>query len=196
MGKDRTGKLDTLLKINDTELKTPKHDELCLWVNNNIEKILYKCLEEKYAKLIQYFFGTNDKTKAWTSFQLDWEEPIKGRNGFVIGIPDFKYSILHEEIEIYDDGKKHRIAYLFGGFIEVKPTVKSIGETMRQMKLYRSNYIGSNGIPFRGVSMSFKHGGQSTEGGNYDFFLVTNTKEFKNIFEKQGIFYIIPEEIK
>lgn len=195
MGKDKTGKLDVLFDVNDKDLKTPKHDELCIWVDTNIKRILYRILDKKYGDIISHFLGTNDGTNVndsttHTTFQLDWEEPIKGHNGFVIGIPDFRYSIYHWE-KFRRVGEIWKESFLFGGYIEVKPIIKSIGETMRQIKLYRSCFIGSDGAPFHNGQYSFKW--HEAKENHYDFFIVTNSTEYKPLFEKQGIFYITPQ---
>ena len=183
MGKDRSGKLDVMLNVNDSDLKTPKHDDLCIWVNNNIKEILYKRLSEKYkvvydGRFEHYFLNDKD------SFKLDWEEPLKApSNGFIVGVPDFRYSICSENSKMF-----------IGGYIEVKPSIKSIRETMRQLKLYYS-YIKNykqcsrylNGL-FDIKEIEYSH----RPCFGTDIILVTNTQEFKEIFEEQGIICIIP----
>ena len=203
MGKDRTGKLDSMLGVNDKDLKTPIHDEICLWVDKNykniiVEKIIpnrdrflknivlneiiqegsttngiicenlktddhytpmcqklnKKCVinEEGINKKCPYYKSINkqydESVKIINDATLEnlfnitflWEEPIKSpSNGFIVGIPDFTIVMKEKHIKLkgickYDRGMMKPIKI----FIEVKPKVKSIGETMRQLKLYRS----------------------------------------------------------
>jgi len=199
MGKDKSWKLNKVLKIDDDQLKTPKHDELCLWVDNNIERLLYGILMVHAGtspKGAYTFLGTNgvkDGITTRTHFQLDWEEPIKGYNNFIIGIPDFKYSILHREKWVNMDGGNVSRTWLFGGHIEVKPTIRSIGETMRQLKLYRSQFINPQGEPYRHGQDAFKYSDYCFEQFRYNLCIVTHSTEYKSLFEKQGFFYITPK---
>lgn len=245
MGKERSGKLDKMIGVDDKDLKTPRHDELCLWIDKNYQKILIEklnfnkdkdeslkhiCLRnvikktEKEKKGITcdelingsyptYEFckklngeciinnkGIDKKCPYYKNFEerflkdkeklqnitfeefydIDflWEEPIKApHNGFIIGIPDFTITLKHKCIHLdgfcyYDNGwmRPKKI------FMEVKPKIVSIGETMRQLKLYHS-YIDSR-----------------ERNDNY-IFLVTQSNNL-DIFEKQGIkTFIITDEM-
>lgn len=167
MGKDKTWKLDQTLKIDDEQLKTPKHDQLCLWVDNHINEIIQKCLMKRFKKYVQFI-------EAETI--LLWEEPIKNDKGFVVGIPDFKFCFSVWDGKTYFNDNKNITHY--GGIIEVKPKIRSVGETMRQLKLYKSygNYFFTqydNNVNLR------------------DAIIVTGTPEYKDIFEKQKIHYFV-----
>lgn len=175
VGKDKSWKLDTILKIDDRQLKTPKHDEMCLWVSKNIKKVIFPYLLKKYS-----FWDANLLCEC--PFLLEWEEPIKN-NGFVIGIPDFRYKI------IVDEGTErtgHR--KILADFIEIKPTIDSLGEVMRQLKLYKSYCLTPEGF----VSDVFKfYLGTRAHKYYADFFLVTSMPDFKDVFETQEIQYFI-----
>lgn len=196
MGKDRSGKLDVLLGINDSELKTPKHDKLCIWVDKNIKEILIPIIENfDWNRSPQYPFD-RDNNKYLNRIDLKWEEPIKGHNGFVIGIPDFKYSFIHVEkrtaINKNNEEFEEKFSWKVCGFIEVKPTIKSVGEVMRQIKLYKSQFINSNKSYenlYHNATECFAY--SSTETPKILFIIVTQTPEFKDIFEKQNINYFV-----
>lgn len=139
--------------FNDPDLKTPKHDEMCLWFAQNNKKILKEIL-------------TINKT---THSVLLWEQPIMSR-GYIIGFADF-ICYLYEKSE--DVGKTHPIKKIV---VEIKPEIKSIGETFRQINAYKP-YI---------------------EDRSYDnktiYLIVTKTKGLKSLFKSQNIEIIEYEE--
>lgn len=172
MGKDKTWKLDQTLKIDDDQLKTPKHDRMCLWVDNHINEIIQDCLMKRFKKNIQLI---ENKTL------LLWEEPIKNKNGFVVGIPDFKFCFSVWNGKTYADGNK--LYFEVGGIIEVKPKIRSVGETMRQLKLYKS--YAENITTNESSNTKLRH-----------VMLVTETSGYKDLFEKQGIhFFVLTDEM-
>lgn len=162
VGKDKSWKLETILKIDDNQFKTPKHDEMCLWVDKNIRKI------------INDFYVGDIKTVT-----LRWEEPLKlPRNHYVIGIPDFLFTARINNGDY---------ANTLCGLIEVKPQINSIGETMRQLKLYKThiesldrNWVATNIFKFV-CSVPYY----------FDCYLITKTNGYNDVFEKQNIHYFI-----
>lgn len=220
MNKDNTKKLDGILGANDKELTTPKHDELCLWVNKHIDIVLFRTGLYKrmligknvyhvevvddsrdgayildgervitYAapqKEFEYVsacvtrwvnraasFGTGPSS--FYNISIAWEEPILTRNNFVVGVPDFTIKTRQKIVTIQPDidtdiiGSKGCANIIlnkpdaFCFIVEVKPIIHSIGETMRQLKIYKTF------MP-----------------GDTEIVLVTQTKDVK-IFNGQGI---------
>jgi hypothetical protein len=143
-------------KNNNDELKTPKHDEMCLWVNKNIRKIFGEIYGEKY--------------EPFQNLTLSWEEPLY--NGtYLAGVVDFKY-----HVEGYSDSS----GFSTHGYIEVKPKILSVGEVMRQLKIYKSHKIkceGNCNSCFPGTWIE------------PEIILITGTPDFKELFESQGIIY-------
>jgi hypothetical protein len=119
---------------------------------------------ECYKELMQEYLNFQKELKnnsIESRLTLDWERPIK-REGFVIGIPDFYFSINTFFKGHYLSGVDD-----FFGYVEVKPKILSVGETMRQIKLYKSY------------------------SRNAFFVLVTKTPDYKEVFERQGINYFV-----
>lgn len=80
--------------------------------------------------------------------KIQSEVPINPRGGFIIGYLDILVTFLPTKTKYA---------------IEVKPTVSSFGETLRQLNTYKSFF------------------------GNAEFFLCTSDLGFKGAFEDQGI---------
>jgi len=240
MGKDKSWKLENTLKIDDKQLKTPKHDELCLWVDNHYMDLIrfyfnlpfnisnttdqhsanirescgqnknkfdtycekletycifdglwfekaeqktkcpyYKLILNDYNDFIKKSYDINDLS----IIDFQWESPIKS-NGFVIGIPDFTIKIKLKSHKIYSNMGFFSKDILGGCnlvniILEVKPKIKSIGETMRQLKIYKS-YLYNNNDRYYGTK-------------NY-LGLVTEDNQYKNLFMSQNITYICKNE--
>lgn len=252
MGKERSWKLENTLKIDDGQLKTPIHDKMCMWVNDNYLEIIGNLIvdlpkvsfiwqrshrirhicesstgyyNDKCAKLSTsssdlddcmfhfkdeddeiFFEDIKGKTKcdmyknikvAYNKFKekqfgreiykfkLFWEEPLKN-NGYVVGIPDFTITVNIENPVIQQNKKLFDDTNMFYRdinqywdemkiLIEVKPHIKSLGETMRQLKLYRSYLI------------------KETQRKKFDnhIILVTLDSKYKKYFEEQNIGYFV-----
>ncbi len=107
------------------------------------------------------------------------EVPLKGRNGFIIGYFDIviEYQIPTHRTEnfIFWEGnvvKSDLDEDISSDYIEVKPEIKSFGETLRQLNTYRSYIPESSHV-----------------------YLFTKDTRFKDAFEGQGInVLIMPEE--
>ena len=160
MGKDKSWKLERNIGTEDKQLTTPEHDKLCMWVNDNRSKVLTstKFGIKRYFELKEE--GYEPEAKKVT---LKWEEPIM--NGkFVVGIPDFYYYVS------FKVNKRDKHVEYWGssieGYIEVKPKIYSLGEVMRQVKLYKQY-------------------------GKKNIVIVTSTPDYKDIFEEQGIDYVV-----
>jgi len=170
------------VKIDDKELLTPEHDKLCLWVNSNFELMIIDALGLSLQE------GQEIVEKS-----LEWEIPIKN-NGYVIGIPDFKYTLTIRTVE---NSKESKYFWNFCGFIECKPDILSIGDTMRQMKLYKSYYFSPMGTKYRDKSnWEFKFNNCSPHETQMDFILVTHGKKYKELFENQSIpYYVVDKKL-
>jgi len=177
MGKDKSWKLENTLKIDDKQLTTPKHDKMSIWAYNNMEKILCDTITQLRFQNVKIY-------KKTTPMKIYMEKSIRN-NGFVIGIPDFMvlFNWYRFESRIVPE------RYDTGAIIEIKPSIKSLGETMRQMQIYKS---------YRSQLSSLDLGnhvrlGNWERGATYDSFhiLVTGSKEYKKIFIDQGFGYFI-----
>lgn len=132
--------------FNDLDLKTPKHDEMCLWFAQNHKELLKKVLPET---------ETNYST-------LKWEHPVMSR-GYIIGYADFLCYLYNSNEDI---GHKQASKTII---VEIKPEIKSIGETFRQMNTYKP-YILDISCDNKTI-----------------YLIVTKTKGLTDLFKTQGI---------
>ncbi|RLE07979.1 hypothetical protein DRZ78_02035 [Candidatus Aerophobetes bacterium] len=95
---------------------------------------------------------------------LKMEFPITN-NGFIVGIPDF-YFYWRPFASLWSDSQGY--APILFGYVEVKPTIRSVGEVMRQLQIYRT-YSDKNAV----------------------LVLVTKTPDYKEVFESQGFHYFV-----
>lgn len=183
MAKPKAQTLQQKLGFFDEDLKKPKHDDMMLWLDENIEDIVNTyCNPFSNQKRLQYFL--NEKKELFNKFNqkgknidtsfLDkpvevpritriskkWEYAIENQNfrghnviGFVDFYASFNYPVptipgigyTHSERnnEIIDIRVPDDLIIDFDAFrgemlIEVKTEIKSLGELMRQINLYKS----------------------------------------------------------
>lgn len=176
------------LKINglpatyDKQLLTPKHDEMM--------KLLFK---RKLKQKLEEFSGieheetriTNRNAKITkrelTNITIDLEHPLKASKGFIIGIIDavitFDYLLYYEQ-ENEEEKKEHKARERVCCGVEIKPEIKSVGEVMRQLKIY-NQYLALNNYTNKPAKI---------------VVFTTNENE-REIFESQNIGYISLEEM-
>lgn len=152
--KNRYKTHEQLWKLEDGELSTPQHDELILQLltKKNAEKLFKHCYP--YYKDVDF----EDE------IHIACEVPITSDSNFIIGYLDllmwWRTPHRGEEITL---------------IIEVKPKVKSFGDTLRQIKTYMYYCM-------------FKH-------PIVDYILYSPDTTFKTAFETQGIKLITPSDL-
>lgn len=130
----------------EKELRTPEHDRLLLHTLGNIENIL---IELKLLKDKNYIFEKNI------------EYPL--RQGY-----NFRFIDLFIKANLKELGKEH---FFYEFYIEIKPEIKSIGEVIRQINLYKK--LMYEGTPY--IRDRF-------------FIIITKTKGLKELFKEQNIY--------
>ena len=183
--KNRFTTHEKMWNLNDGQLTTPKHDEMVLEL---LDPTYIKKLLNKYA-----VGGFNpsflNKDEFERVVKIESEVPIvSGHNRFIIGYWDIVVTIeglflLPEGVWTYKESGDIQATHVdkhpkFRIFFEVKPTVRSFGETLRQLNTYRE-YVGTN--------EKYTH-----------VCLYTYDTTFKRAFESQGIAVLTPldEEVK
>lgn len=173
--KNRYKTLDKMWKLDDEQLKTPKHDEMVLYLLNKDN--LFALIDRKPKQEIRFgnvygrsFIETKQLRRKIhyknEVFEIISESPIKAQNGFLIGYWDIEV-IIAEKTEGYNE-------YLIETYyVEVKPKITSFGETLRQLNTYRS-YL--------------------ADFERENIYLFTEDLRFKDAFESQGIKVISPPE--
>ena len=94
----------------DDDLKKPAHDELMLWIGCHI------------ADILMDVFSLPSKPELKTT---KWERAIKSENGHIIGFVDMF-------VEATQRWNSWHV------FIEAKTEIKSLGELIRQIRLYQA----------------------------------------------------------
>jgi len=172
-------KITPQASIEDSQLKTPQHDKMCLALLNKETLLAYI----KYDKIIQekiHYLNFREKEEVIND-EIIFEEPIleitnpemekvlKASNGFILGYIDI-FFFIKAKIKWVGKTKKGELQREIPVAIEVKPKITSIGEVMRQLKTYSSQKIMSEG-----------------DWKNYHVVLFSPTKQYKEIFEGQGL---------
>ena len=168
--KNRYSSVEKLWKLDDETLKTPRHDEMVIWLlnKNNIKSLFQKETEEydkKEQKMNETLRGCGAKEEI-ANIKIESEVPIMAKNNFLVGYWD-----------IVAHGRG------IDAYIEVKPVVDSFGATLRQIKTYQE-YASTN--EYGEISdYIYKH-----------TYLFTDDLRFKEPFESQGIKVIDAKEAR
>ena len=113
--KNKWTTLEKKYGFEDKELTTPKHDDLVI-------KLLDKNYFIKYI-IREYSEGLFDLE----TLDIKSEIPIHSYNSFIIGYWDIVASCI---------SSNHKTKYYL--MVEVKPSIRSFGETLRQINTYKS----------------------------------------------------------
>ena len=142
----------------DADLKKPKHDEIMKWVDDNIEDIL----------MVAFSLPNRPKVKT------TWEQPVRtiGRySNQIIGFVDMTAK------GQYND--KHGIPEGLMAAIEVKTEISSLGELIRQIRMYKEGDIDSHGrtVKWLVIAPDDSHATKLEEQGIH-FFMYGPKKSF------------------
>jgi hypothetical protein len=108
MASDRSKSLQEKFGFFDEALKTPAHDVLMFWIDEHIEEVLAEVFRAD---------------KSLRVFSKTWEMPIKDERGYLLGVADMAVQAFIED----------HIAVM----IEAKPKIDSLGELIRQIRIYQ-----------------------------------------------------------
>lgn len=191
--KNRYKTHEQLWKLEDGDLSTSKHDDLILPLlekKNALKLIeLVGCSEEGFIleydssyeiTLPQYHvseLGLKTSADLITHINNAYliskcEVPVVSRyNRFIIGYLDIQYKIRFSHSFIEPMSTPREVTGIFYNVnIEVKPTIRNFGETLRQINTYKQ----------------YLHG---------MFVLYSPDTRFKEAFKSQGIIQISPSDI-
>ena len=102
--------LQTKFGFVDEDLKTPAHDSLMYWIDDNIPEILAEVF---------------DLTEVPKILAKRWEFVLKDKRESLLGVADMY-------VHARSAGKEHAL------FIEAKPKIRALGELIRQINIYKS----------------------------------------------------------
>ena len=179
--KNRQSSIEKLWKLDDETLKTPRHDEMVIWLLNqenavSIIPALNAFLREKQCVVSTLFRDEDDYERVLDTYsrwyaivdnptiRIESERPITTKTGFLVGYFDIviecSNSISFGRCNNQDIRKYPNEIY-----IEVKPRIDSFGATLRQLRTYQQYEPNSMG----------------------NTYLFTDDLRFKDAFESQGI---------
>lgn len=153
----------TLARMADEDLRTPSHDAIMLWLHENVEQICRSLLAEgldshrsKFESAIKKLAGDDlavvmaDYGKEEFAYVVrissKWEAPIRSGNvmvGFVDLLAEVSGSCSPWVYKPSGYGNPKPEARWSDGYnkiiaFEVKTSIRSIGETIRQINTYRA----------------------------------------------------------
>lgn len=132
------------------------------------QSLIYKINTAWNEILTEQLEGNHYLHKNKVNINIKSEVPITAQNGFLVGYADIQIIANTEKfrsnnLDMYWNNKAGSLIFPSVKYIEVKPTIKSFGETLRQLNTYK-HYL-------------------HTE----DLYLFTTDLRFKDAFESQGI---------
>lgn len=187
MSKAKARTIQQRLGFMDNDLKSSKHDEIMLWLDNAVENHFNPLItfqkEWKYKEFYvmdkgeelrdsqrEIFFKTLDlpeKPNLEVVRQI-WEYPITtGRDSYIVGFADMRvdyydssltYYANEDRFQIYNKEKKSI-------FFEAKSEIHSLGELIRQIRMYQTYTTG-------------------------EWFVVSPDSKFDAALEKQNIYFL------
>ena len=178
MAKPRATTIQQRFGFQDGDLKTPKHDEMMLWLDSNLLKIVG-------AMAGSWDNGRDAARKEGCPEELlseehnrtldrrTWEYPIVDRKyggaKYVIGFVDLWASCTAPELRRWESGEWHWGNPTKYFYFEVKSTIPSLGELIRQIRMYQE-YIETH---LSGA-----------------FYIVSPDARFKDALRSQGIGFV------
>jgi|688.fasta_scaffold86665_4 hypothetical protein len=171
--------------FQDKELSTPRHDEIMLWLDEWVESNMHTALgwdgvdvrDTEGSKDCRYV--TIDKVKVGPLPDFPpvkvskkvWEVAIVNK-GYTIGFADMAIQYRRPALQFAQDSGRFWIEEGWDHvvYFEVKPVVPSLGELIRQIRMYQTY----TNIP-------------DYSGSSPKWFVVTPDTRFKNQLKAQGI---------
>lgn len=178
--------------FQDPDLTSPKHDALLLWLDENIERVMrnimgdlnrvfYEKIYERVTaigkeKLEEYDLSNLEEFPLGETIyatETIWEQPILNGN-YTVGFCDMlvELRVSRENSKIIFDSNSKKIIKAeeqyenYSLWFEIKPEIRSLGELMRQIRMYQSY-------------TEFQQ-----------WFVVSPDTRFRSPIEKQGIGFI------
>lgn len=140
--------------LADPDLLTPAHDSIMLWVDANLDSVVRELVPNEH-------FGINLTAAGHLPIPAHlqdcipdpvlrvgrptWEQPILRGGQYVIGFVDMKV-VVERSRPFVDDGEWRVGFQRETVFIEAKSSIRSLGEVIRQVRLYQEYAEGTYAI--------------------------------------------------
>ena len=192
MSKAKARTIQQRLGFMDNDLKTSKHDEIMLWLDTVVQKHLGELIGfEQEWKLRDFYvtekgkeFRGEDKEFYFNDIQLPkkpelevtkciWEYPITtGKDSYIVGFADMKVDFMDTILNYNADDRKFSIfKNEYSVFFEAKSSILSLGELIRQIRMYQTYTRGK-------------------------WFVVSPDVKFSTALESQEIFHIEYNDVR
>jgi hypothetical protein len=172
--KNRATTLQSRFGFQDKELSTPRHDEIMLWLDGEIKTLVSQLVD---SSGYQKFWEANYPNVPFPgpAFRTIWERPIMAgiASNYMVGFVDMCVEVGAPHMDQNGAISKTFSADQYLWF-EVKPAIPSIGETIRQMRMYQQ-YICSCGSIYNYHSR---------------LFVVCPDIRFESVLRSQGIGFV------
>jgi len=155
MSKTRATTIQQRFGFKDDDLKTATHDQLMMWLNENVEKVTNRVIanewtEEDVGQATRYLTDPSllkltdlPERAPITITEKIWEYPIISGK-YVIGFVDMLIRYKADSITVfnekgYDRYNEWRVSRFVNEplCLEVKSTIPSLGELIRQIRMYQ-----------------------------------------------------------
>lgn len=157
--KPKASTLQERMGFRDDELSTPKHDEIMLWLDENAERLApWMASQHPYHRsAAQKLKAEHPDLKDHPIFppngvkveEKTWEWPVKNRNEYIVGFVDMRIKMRTLAEIGYSVTESGGVVWKwkegwnnFNALIEVKPSISSVGELIRQIRAYQTSVSG------------------------------------------------------
>ena len=160
MAKPKSQTIQQRFGFMDKDLKSPKHDEIMLWLDDTVENHFNHLIafsnewqfndffvieDEKELSDIQSEIIFNDtelpEKPKLTVVKKVWEYPIStksGSNTYIVGFADMRVDFIEPSLSYYVKENKCQIYKERKSlFFEAKTEIPSLGELIRQIRMYQ-----------------------------------------------------------
>lgn len=167
MSKTRATTIQQRFGFKDDDLKTPTHDQLMLWLDENAEEVINKTISNEWTeddiREANQELG-NDETNELIELarlpektpleiiKKTWESPIMSGN-YVVGFIDMRIKYKADCVNLnWRNSMRANGWYIeksplsFPICIEVKSSIPSLGELIRQVRMYQKYLVGHYAI--------------------------------------------------
>lgn len=164
MSKAKARTIQQRLGFMDNDLKSSKHDEIMLWLDDAVENHFNQLIpfqkEWKYKEFYVMEKGKELQDSQREIFFKDldlpekpdmevvkqiWEYPITtGRDSYIVGFADMMVDYYDSSLTYYANEDKFKIynKEKKSVFFEAKSEIHSLGELIRQIRMYQTYTIG------------------------------------------------------
>jgi len=137
--KMRASTLQQKFGFRDADLTTPEHDQIMIWLHNNCKTICDQWCPNWPRETVAWAKEWGIALPDWPGVVVDtvqWEHPVMSKQ-FMVGFIDLRATISLPQCHVFD-GKIEVTTRRSHICFEVKSSIPSLGELVRQINMYRA----------------------------------------------------------